>query len=358
MPLLLIALVVWASRYAGRLPRATAVAAAVAAAAVAFVPVGSFLNGNAITDSFGLLAVWRPQLHHSIPLDWLTLLLLLLALVAVALFVLVPARFALAVPVLVLLFLAFATREANPFLVESGTNSRNGGIQVAQNDWIDRAVGVNANVTVLFTNARPPQVLWLNEFFNRSVHSVYNFAGPVDSLPQQTVAPDPKTGRLLIAGVEPLHAQYVLTDTSQFLAGVPIAEDTGAGVRLYRVDGLVREIGGLSGIYSDGWSGPTASFSANGCPGGRLTMRLTGDPDLQPKPQTIRARSGTKLLGKIVIQPRHFRVPFSVPLVSSNGVCEVRFTVSPTAVPADVLGRPDARELGIRFQDVTYEPKR
>jgi hypothetical protein len=346
MPLLLIALVVWVRRLAGRLRLAAIVGGAIAAALTGLVPVTQFFNGNAVTDSFGL-----------IPLHWVTPIIVVAAVAVAAAWVVLPARFALAAPLLVLVFLAVLNRQANFFITGSGTSSLNGGIQL-QNDWVDRAVGGNGPVTFLFTNARPPQTLWQNEFFNRSVGAVYNFAGPVDSLPQATVVPDRKTGVLLAAGVTPVSAQYVLTDTSQFLAGKQVAVDNGAGMKLYRVDGKVRVIGSMSGIYPDGWSGPTAGFTASDCPGGRLSMRLTGDPDLVPKPQTIIARSGDRVVGKIVVQPRHFHVPFSVPLTSSRDVCSVQFTISPTAVPAEVFNRPDNRQLGIRMEDVRYEPSR
>jgi hypothetical protein len=358
MPLLLIALVVWTGRFAGTLPRVAGAGAAVAAAVTGLFPATSFFNGNAVTDAFGLLALWGPQIHRGIPLEWVTPIIVVAAIAVAVVFLSLPARFALVAPLLVLAFLAVVNRQANFFVTSSGTDSRNGGVQVAEN-WVDRAVG-DGKVTFLFTNDRPPQTLWQNEFFNRSIGPVYNFVGPVDGLPQATVVPDPKNGRLLIAGVKPtlLRAQYVLTDTSQFITGKRVAEDQEAGMRLYRVDGPVRVVGSLTGVYADLWSSPTAVFTASGCPGGHLSMRLTGDPDLQPKPQTIVARSGGRVVGSITIPPRHFHVPFRVPLVSRKGVCMVQFTISPTASPAAVLGRNDSRELGIRFQDVRYEPSR
>ena len=357
MPLLLIALVVWVGRLAGRLRIAAIVGGAVAAALTGLVPVTHFFNSNAVTDSFGLLAFWGPQLHRGIPLHWVTPIIVVAAVAVAAAWVVLPARFALVAPLLVLLFLAVLNRQANFFITGSGTSSLNGGIHL-QNDWVDRAVGGNGPVTFLFTNARPPQTLWQNEFFNRSIGPVYNFAGMVDGLPQATVVPDAKSGVLLVAGATPLTAKYVLTDTSQFLAGKQLAIDAGAGMQLYRVNGRVRVIGSMSGIYPDGWSGPVAGWTASDCLGGRLSMRLTGDPDLQPKPQTILARTRGRVIGKIVVPPRHFHVPFSVPLVSKHDVCSVQFTISPTANPAVVLKRPDNRELGIRIEDVRYEPTR
>jgi hypothetical protein len=355
MPLFLIALVAWAALLAGRLPRASAVAATVAAAAVALFPVTTFLNDNAITDSFGLLAIWWPQTGYSIPLDWVLPILMLLAIAGALLFLLVPARLAVALPVLVLLILAVANREANMRVAPAGLNSLHGGISGDEN-WIDEAVRSNADVAALFSNARPPQTLWLNEFFNRSVGPVYNVAGVVDGLPQQTVSVEAKNGTLLVAGATPLRAKYVLGDTTHFLNGTTVAEDKGVGMRLYRVGGVVREVAALEGVYGDSWSGPTAAFTARDCHGGRLTMRLTGDPVLQPRAQTVVATSGTRVIGRIVVRPQQFHTPFEVPLRDVAGTCSVSFAVSPTAVPATVLGTGDTRELGIRFEDFAYKP--
>jgi hypothetical protein len=357
MPLFLTALMVWAARGAGRTGAATSVAAMAAAALTGIVPVTAFLNSNAVTDSFGLLAVWRPQTHFTIPLEWVTPAIVLIAIGVAAFFLLLPPRLALLAPALVLLFFAFSNREVEGFIGQAGRDSRDAGSQTGR-DWIDRAVGRHALVSTLFTNNRNYQVLWNNEFFNRSVSSVYNFIGPPDGLPQQTVAPDPKTGALVVVGGKSVSAQYVLADTSLLLRGRAVATDPGEGMALYRVDGPVRLVGRLSGIYADSWSGPQASYTGYGCHGGYLSMRLTGDPDLQPHPQTIVATSGKRELGRVVVRPRSFHHPFTIPLVGKSGTCDVTFTVTPTAVPAQVFpGRPDTRVLGIRFEDVTYRPR-
>ena len=49
-------------------------------------------------------------------------------------------------------------------------------------------------------------------------------------------------------------------------------------------------------------------------------------------------------------------VPLAIPLRPSNKFCQVAFSISPTAVPAQVLGGTDTRELGIRFRRVTFSP--
>jgi hypothetical protein len=43
-----------------------------------------------------------------------------------------------------------------------------------------------------------------------------------------------------------------------------------------------------------------------------------------------------------------------VPLEPRDGVCRVDFTVTPTAVPAQVLGGGDERVLGAHFDGFQY----
>ena len=68
------------------------------------------------------------------------------------------------------------------------------------------------------------------------------------------------------------------------------------------------------------------------------------------------ARAGERTLARIHVRPAQVGVPFVVPLAASKGVCNVTFTVTPTAVPATVLQNGDTRVLGIRMQDITYRP--
>ena len=153
MPLFVTALVVWAARGAGRTGAATSVAAMVAAALTGIVPVTAFLSSNAVTDSFGLLAVWRPQIHFTVPLEWVTPAIVLIAIGVAAFFLLLPPRLALLAPALVLLFFAFSNREVEAFIGQAGRDSRDAGSQTGR-DWIDRAVGRDAQVATLFTNNR------------------------------------------------------------------------------------------------------------------------------------------------------------------------------------------------------------
>jgi hypothetical protein len=117
-------------------------------------------------------------------------------------------------------------------------------------------------------------------------------------------------------------------------------------------------VGRTSGIYPDGWSGPTGAFGFYACEGGTLTVTLLGDPALTPQGQTVVASAGTtkpKVVARTTARPGR-RVRFTIPLVPENHICSVSLAVSPTAVPAQRIGTADARTLGIRMLHPVYSP--
>jgi hypothetical protein len=356
VPIFVIALVAWAVRGLGRDWRLTAGAALLAGGLVGIVPYSRFIGPNTVNDTLSLVVVQKAQEKLGVPSDRLNLVIILVAAAAAAVFLLLPRRWALVAPALVLVYFAYANRP-----IETATDLASQGSLLAsihgRRDWVDKAVGPQAQVAELYTYGRSTLTLWNNEFFNRSVGPVYSFNGATDGLPQQIVSTNPVTGRIVLPGDRPVSARYLLTDTTVLVHGERVAADTAVGMALYRVDGPIRVDGRIGGLYEDGWSGPTVSFTGYHCGGGRLTVRLTGDPTLQPKPQTVVATSGSRTLAKIVVRPHRFNVPFAVPLVGSGGVCAVTFSVSPTAVPAQVYGSADQRALGMRFTDFVYRPR-
>jgi hypothetical protein len=357
VPLFLIALVLWAWRGVGRVWPLAAVAALVAAALPGIAPFPSFLNQNTVNDSFGLLniLVLRDKVGAA-PYE-LMVPITLAAIGAGLLFLVAPGRWAIVPVALVFAFLAYGNRSVQYFLDQAGRDALTASIQ-NRRDWVDHAVGGNADVTFVYTSNRFPVALWENEFFNRSVNTVYTDSGHLDGLPQQGFAIDPRTGALNDPAGTQIHARYVLTDSSHLIAGRLVAEDTGARMSLYRVDGPLRLSGAFAGIYSDEWSDASPSFTAWRCHGGTLTLRLTGDPNLMKRPQTIVARDGKRVIAKTLVPPRVSRVPMTVPVTGSNGRCNVDFTITPSVVPAEVFGGGDTRRLGLRFEEVRYRPAR
>jgi hypothetical protein len=77
-------------------------------------------------------------------------------------------------------------------------------------------------------------------------------------------------------------------------------------------------------------------------------VTLEGDPGLSEIPRTVTALGGAERVVETV-PPDELATMF-VPLRPRNGVCTVRFLVSPTVVP----GPDDPRELGTHFRAFDY----
>jgi len=103
------------------------------------------------------------------------------------------------------------------------------------------------------------------------------------------------------------------------------------------------------------------SYLRRGCVGGRLTVDLSSDPSLFSEPQTVVAHSNGEVVGRAPLQPTG-HVLLNVPIEPIPGTtdCRVVYTVSPTAVPAEVIGgtNTDDRVLGAHFNRFVYKPAR
>ena len=356
-PLFLVALGAWAFGRWSASPRATAAAALVASTLVGAVTFDTFFDSRAVSNAFGLLPLWRLEIRGTVTPGRLELLIVLAAIGAGLLFLLISPRYALIGPALVLIYLAWANSPVEGLTSQASRDSRTGGVQAPRN-WIDNEVGTKPTVAAIWTGA--PGVnfvaLWDNEFFNRSVGPVYNINGPPDGLPQETIVLDPASASLRHADGRPLRAKYVLVDRSMTIAGRALASDPGTGMTLYRVDNPVRLAGATAGIYPDHWSGPTVQYTRYPCSRGSLVVRLAGYRPLQPRPITVVAKAPTRTLARIVVPPGAKR-SLVVPLAPSDRRCLVNFSISPTAVPAKILGNKDTRELGIRFLRLDYRPR-
>ena len=116
----------------------------------------------------------------------------------------------------------------------------------------------------------------------------------------------------------------------------------------------------IKGLYpNDTWSGPVVTYLRRRCKPGRLTVDLSSDPSLFSQLQTIVARSNGDVVGQIRLPPAG-RALLSVPVEPAHGTtdCRVLYTVSPTAVPAEVIpgSNTDDRVLGAHFNRWVYKP--
>lgn len=335
-PLFFVALVLWLERGLPR-PRPVAwIAVGVAAVLPAFVPFARLIDVSAVSDTFGLLAWW--DVHEwGIPLDRLWVAALAAGAVAAALLLLVPPRAGWVLPAVLLAFLLVSSQPVEQRIRKASIGALFQGI-TTERDWIDRAVGTDADVAALWSGRLDWLTIGQNEFFNRSVGDVRHLGPPLPSGLRQTAADvDPRTGEL---GFD---AEYVLVDEAVPVAGAVVARDATKGMRVVAPEAPVRVEHLISGLYDDGWTGAVLRLRRFRCEGGTLRLRVARDPNLYLGPQQVgdtRIRRGA--LGALV----------TVPLEPREDVCDVALRVSPTTVP----GGGDPRRLGVRVEDLAVLP--
>jgi hypothetical protein len=224
-------------------------------------------------------------------------------------------------------------------------------------DWIDRTVGSSAHVAAVWTGNTDKFTIWENEIFNRSVGTVYATGPPLPGdLAETPVTISRASGVLVGPGGHVVRARYALADTSLALEGKVIAQDVNKRMVLYRVNGPLRQVSRVTGVYGDTWSGKHAAYTRFHCTGGTLIVQLQSDPNLFKAPNTVTATSAGRGIRAVV--PAGGKTLMRVPLRPAAGRCTVRFTVGDLAVPAVVLGPPntDTRALGVHFNRFTYLP--
>ena len=361
-PLFLIALLVWIDR---GLPRGTvwATAAIILAAALpGALPYSRYIGLNAISDTIALLPLgWLVE--QGLGLDDVGLVVVFIAAAAGMLFLFVPRRYALVLPVLVLVYFAVSQAAIESKHREQSLEALFGGISSPplHLDWIDRKVGSDVKVAAVWTGNTDKHTIWENELFNRSVGTIYRTGEELPGgLAQTPVKVSLATGDLLASG-RPVRARYALADTSLALKGTVIGRDVAKRMVLYRVDGPLRQIARVSGIYGDTWSGKDVTYTRLDCRGGTLAVQLQSDANLFTRPNVVTASSGSRSVPRTltsVTVPVTGTATMRVPLSPADGRCVVHFRVADTAVPAVVLGPPntDTRELGVHFNRFTYRP--
>jgi hypothetical protein len=361
-PLLCIALLAWIEVGAPRPRVLAAVAAVVSALLVVAIPFDRFLTTSAITDTLMLLPFW--SLQDRIGEDWITPAAIALAAALALAFFFVPRRFAIALPLLVLGLWVVAIRP-----IWWGTHgferfSRGAlfqGIRTADRDWVDQALAPGSTAAFLWTGRTDRLTVSQNEFFNRRVGPVYYVTDPTPGeLPEKRVRIDPKNGSVTLPDGSPVRDRYVLADSSFEPDGDRVAQDKGWGVTLWRVTTPLVSAVDIHGLYpNDTWSGERVSYLRRRCRPGRLTVDLSSDPSLFSEPQTVVALSNGGVVGRAPLQPTG-HVLLNVPIEPVPGTtdCLVVYTVSPTAVPAEVIGgtNTDDRVLGAHFNRFVYRP--
>jgi hypothetical protein len=317
----------------------------------ALIPFERFLQLKVRSDTLMLVPLWNVQ--DSVTLPRLDDVVLLAGVAAGVAFLLVPRRFALVLPAAVLAYFALAIQpiHAGPHGMErASAEALFEGIRVPHRDWIDRAVRGGAEVAAVWTGRTHRFTVNQNEFFSRSVGPVYTLGGPMPGgFPETAVTVDERSGELRRADDTVVRAAYAFTDGSVALDGEPVGRDEQLGLTLYRVGGPLISTTSVTGVYNDQWSGPEVTYRRVRCRGGTLTVTLDSDPGLFSRSQTVTALSAPGVAVRKDVRPTE-SLRLVVPLRRRNGVCRVRFTIGPTAVP----GAGDDRELGVHFRAFDY----
>ena len=359
-PLFFVALLVWIERGLPRPQPATWIAALFAAGITLVVPYDDFIGLNAVSDTVALLPLgWLVEQGLALSNVWLVVLAG--AAVAAVAFAFVPRRYALLLPGLVLVYFAVSQQ---PIVDQHRFRSAQhlfGGITTEYRDWVDRVVGRNADVSFLWTGSSDKFTVWQNEFFSRSVGDIYT-TGPAvpGGLAQTPVTIKPADGYVRREDGERVRASYVLTDLNGEVAGKVVGEDGRKRLRLYRVDGPLRQLAFVDGLYpQDTWSGKHVTYTRHDCRGGTLAIEVQSDAAIFDEPNTVVVRSGGgRVIGRFLVDPRLNRVEARVPLEPDGDKCVVRFTVVDTAIPRVVTKgeNPDPRVLGLHFNRFDYRP--
>jgi hypothetical protein len=335
-----------------RVRRAVIPAALVAGVLPGAIPFGRFVNTSIVSDTLGLLPWWWLQ-DQGIHFGPLRLVALGLGLVAALVFVTLPRRYSLALvgaTAVYFLLTGLVAENGRHGVHQASVGGLWAGIRVPHRDWIDRQLGRNADVAFLWHYAGETRPLWNNEFFNRSIGTVYTINGPDPAdggLPETPVFAR-GDGELATADGAVPRVKYALSYTD--IAGTPLARDSKIGLTLYRVDGPLVVLTRVSGVYPDTWGGRNVTYRRYSCTGGTLSVHLGTDEHLFTRNQTVTATELGHVVGTIHIAPIEqptLRVPLRP---DARGVCAVRFTAAGLRVP----GAGDLRRLGAHYYSFDY----
>lgn len=358
VPLVLIALLVWIERGAPRPARATAAVAVVAAALPGTLPFSRLIDFPAISETLMLLPLWD-VVDHGLRAGDLSAVVVPAAIAAAALLLFLPRRFVLALPLLVLVYFLVALHPIEQRMTRASQGSLNSGINNTHRDWVDRAVPAGAEVSVLWTGEGDVYNVWQNEFFSRSVGTIYSIAGQLlGALPQTRLSVDAQAGILRGPDGRPVQPRYLLVDDSFTPAGRVLARDEVHGITLYELEGPLQSTEKVTGLYPDTWSGAQVTYTRHDCEGGILSVQLRSDPSLFIEPQTVTARVEGQEAGRVTFKPNEEK-QLVVDLQPREENCVVEFSVTPTGVPAELThgGNPDTRVLGVHFDRFDYSKR-
>jgi hypothetical protein len=365
-PLLFLALSLWLARGLPRPVLLTAVAALAPAALLLTLPLRSLLNISILSDTFGLIPLFRIVSRPDIGVDTVKLLMIGGGVAAGLAFALLPRKLAtVALPSGVALFFAFSS-----FAVFDSIRDQSRATKLLtgakDSSWIDDQIGSGAEASVLYgvtgDLVGEAHILWQTEFWNRSVETVYRLGPPEPAPMTDSVATfDRLTGRITPDPAPASAIRYVVVPTAAQLAGTLMARTP--RLALYRVEQPMRFATVLEGVYADGWMVNDAAFTNYATSPnrpGRLRVRISRaawDGPSAPGRVTIRvgplvSNGGQPTIGTVTASRSwtvRSRIARSFTLPTPKPPFRLEIHVGSTFTPGD-YGRPDPRQLGAQVE--------
>jgi hypothetical protein len=362
-PLLFLAFALWIDRGLPRPPVLTVVAAVVPAALLFWLPLTSLLNISILSDTFGLIPLLRLASKVSGGVPEVRHLLLVGGIGAAILFALWPKNAfpRIVFPTAVAAFLALSSYPVVTTLHNYSLALKNTAGSLGSPSWIDARIGRDSDASFLIgtTSDTWPETLslWQNEFWNRSVKSVYNLSTPEPAGGPETPAQVSSVNGVIVSKVtgKPVQARYAVSNLAFGLAGRLIAARP--PFALYRTAGPLRVAEARSGIYGDGWSGADASYTryvptTRGRVRVVLSRALWRGPDVPGQVRVQLVPTAGPGAGRPLVTKRwtlHSGGGHTFTLQAPDRPFVVTVHVSPTFSPSQ-FGQPDTRQLGAQVQ--------
>ena len=352
-PLLFLAFVLWLDRGLPRPPVLATLAAGVPALLLFALPLGSLLNVSILSDTFGLIPFLRMSERFPGGIPEARHFLLAGGIAAGLAFLLWPreAYASLILPAAVAIFLIASSYPVESRLRDYSRSLRDSAGPLGSRSWIDNRLGSGGDAAFLIGTTPEPsiesQVLWQNEFWNRSLRKVYDLNNSGLSGFSETTVSATGKGLFVDPTGAPIHVPYLVSNLAFEVDGQLIAAHPPLG--LYRTRGPLRLAAATGGIYGDGWMGAEASYSRYSprSPQGTVAISLsrtawTG-PDVPGHVRIVRITDrGQQVVRRWTIHSGATRT-FVVPV--SRGPFAIAVHISPTFSPSS-YGQPDTRQLG------------
>ena len=337
--------------------RIVAVAAACGFAwAVFALPVTQLLRPPPFSDTFSLLALM--SFADRLDVDPQTLLrVIALAAVAVTVALALTRTRAVvwAMGAVLLPALAWSSYEVTRLLHRYSTNVAT--VLVPRPfDWVDRAVGADARVALLWPADDTPTWVWEQEIWNRSIRSVVAIDGSLLETKRGSFSRG--TGDYVPQTPEDVPPEDLVLAPSRWrLQGEPVAEARALaiGLTLWKINKPLRLTFLTTGVFADGWTGKTSEFFAYGCAGGAFRVSLwKGFGSVQRVTVTASGRPPVDL---DLRSPRAKRFRFPATPDPATGTCKLTVDVKDSATGDEVSGNGDPRVLGVHIVAPTFEPR-